>query len=282
MALMQCLDLEVISDGKYADDVLEVMSMQNPDDVRAAVQHASEILDMLDIMNGTEYRLFRDTIFKWFAYAQKIGKKEYVTHGGQWFERAWEKVALKKAKNKLVTVYCRDFSESERNTCGLSVLLNDGKTSKPLTNGGKMEKRTKLTVSEQQKFIGGFKNRIRDADTSEKIRQRGMLIEMRHRTVRNEHVNDTAQEILGYSRKIFVCDATTFNDIQFYVRNGIHELMDLLKLIELMVRKNENPVSVEIVDTRNMRFYYEQNRHETVAVAVARMNGQLIDMVEKL
>lgn len=284
-ALTQLMELEVISDGNYRPDVQTVTHGQNPRDVKLADIHTCEILEMLDIMNGAEYSNHRQTIRHWFGNTVRQGTTEYALLNGQWYAREWESKKLGKPKHLLGTIYFRDYHIGQSDSCGLSILFNSGKKGRMLVNGGKMESRTKLTIAEQQKFIRNYANREKDASTSEKIRQHSLKIDNRLVTVRTENVNDTAAEILGYSRNVVFCGPTTLNDEQHSRRIGVAQLISFMHLIALMVRRNESPIEIIEADTRMMRPVYDnnpQNGHEVIAAKLAEFNYQMICARQKL
>lgn len=275
-ALVQCLELECISEGAYAKDAHTVMEAFDKEIVKAATKHAVEILDMLDIMSYMEYLTHRVLIIEWFSLSQKIGKKEYVIRNGQWYERTWEKVTVGKPRNKLATVY---YQEGEPSQSGFSIMLNDAKSIKALKGADRMENRTKITISEQQKFVKALRQQVSDTEVCEKIRQRNMIVDSRNTTVRTPFVNEAVQEILGYSRNIFLCGPVHSNDHQYYVRVGWLEIVSFLKLVELMIRRGEDALRIYNVDTRNMRAYYDEARNQSVAKTIALMNNVLINML---
>ena len=279
MALTQMLELETISDGNYMEDVHEVTHGMEKDDVKNAMAHALKILDMLDVMNGTEAASFRSVIAEWFGATVFHKKIEYVMDRGQWYSRDWQAYTLPKAKNKMGTIYSRDFHIGQGETAGLSIAHNDGKTSKMLVHGGKMESHTKLIVSEQQKFIRNMSKHKDDASTAEKIRQRYLKIASRLKTVRTEHINNLVAEILEYTRLVILCGATTPNDLTHYQKIGMPEVIAHLELVAIMVRRDPKPIEIIHADTRMMRPYYDENPkngHAVVAKQIASLNYSLL------
>jgi hypothetical protein len=284
-ALSHVMELEAISDGKYRDDVYIIGHLHADEDLKNAVKHANDILDLLNIENNYEFRANFEIIQKWFGNAVYTNKKEYVWIDMQWYLRQWHTVTLPKAKKTMGTIFSRDFHTGQSDSAGLSIMADDGKNIKALVNGGKMESRTKITVSEQQKFMRGMHGKLGDASTAEKYRQRIQNIRTRNRTVRTENVNDAAYEILGHARYVIFCGPTTINDKDFYQRIGVPELVDLLQLIAVMVRHDPKPVTVIEMDTRPFRYYYDTNpkhSHEVVAKAIANLCYTMNSQLEKL
>ena len=284
-ALAHALDLEAISDGAYRENLheaLDAMYMHEKTVAKNAMQHAVVILDMLDIINATEYRRYRNLITQWFGNTVFIKGSEFVFHNGQWYSRRWENVKISKPKHKVAVFYARDFNIGQAETAGLSLAFIGGKT-QMLVHGGKMEKRTKLTLNEQQKFIRNLKGDARDAQNSEKIRAHTAVVDNRLKTVRTGHINDAAAEILGYSRTVVFCGPTTFNDAQHYRKIGVPELFEFMLLIEVMVRRQTDNVFISEYDTRLMQPIYNDSRdgHAEVASQILRQTNGLMSLREE-
>lgn len=281
-ALTQALDLETISDGSYRNEAAEAYNAMFGHDkaiARDAMQHAEFILDMFDIMVRSEYRAHQSMIQKWFGNTVCIKKVEYVLHQGQWYKREWVPVTVKKAKAKVGVLYVHDYSLGD-SKYGLALAM-PGKTN-ILAGGVKMEARTKAAISEQQKFIKGLRKQEMDAQNAESIRQRVAIVENRFKTTRNDHMNEATQEILGLSRNIVLCGPVTSNDENYYQKQGIFELYDLLKLIEATTRKQADAVFVSSYEARLMKPIYEAKGHPEVARQILMVTQGMLSMAGKL
>lgn len=281
-ALTQALDLETISDGSYRNEAAEAYNAMFGHDkaiARDAMQHAEFILDMFDVMVRPDYRQHQRMIQQWFGNSIRIKKVEYVSHQGQWYKREWVPVTIKKAKAKVGVLYHHDYSIGT-SKFGLALAM-PGKTS-ILAGGVKMEARTKSAISEQQKFIKGLRAQEMDAQNAESIRQRVAIVENRFKTTRNDLMNETAQEILGLSHNIVLCGPVTQNDENYYQKQGIFELHDLLKLIEATTRKQTDAAFVSFYDARLMKPFYEEKGHAEVARQILMVTQGMLSMAGKL
>lgn len=283
-ALAHALELETISDGSYTNEpaaAYAAMTMHDKAVAREAMKHAEFILDMFDVLTRTDYRQFQSIIQEWFGVSLRTKKAEYVMHQGQWYIREWVPVTVKKAKEKVGVLYVHDYSDSSNKT-GLALAM-PGKT-KILLGGVKMEARTKVTINEQQKFIKNLRMQEMDVQNADKIRHHTAIVESRFKTVRNENVNETVQEILGLSRNVVLCGPVSYHDENYYQKQGVFELHALLKLIEATTRKQPDAANVSFYDARILKpiFTEHANGHAEVARQILMVAQGLLARAEKL
>ena len=284
-ALWHALDLEVMSDGEYNSKGVGSEALWTHDENLAAnaIKHAIEILDFLDINTVYEYLTHKEMIRTWFSNSVRDNKREYVWLDQQWYVREWVAVKLKKPKHKMATVYQHD-ARAAVTSPDVHVAFDDGKKVRPLVHSGKMAGRTKLSTSEQQKFMRGLRGRMDDANTVNRYREHSLKMQNRFRTERTVHVNDTVQEILSHSRYVVYCQPIGYNDNEYMNRIGMPEVVALLRLVALMTRRKDEPVVFVSVDTRPFRVYFDVETEQPrafVANQIAGLYMQLRRSVEE-